>query len=328
MVDQSYELLACTYIRTQLEQLQAQIEGAKQAEDIEFIHQARVATRRLRAGFNLFAQCFPAKRLKTWQQKIRRITKRLGSARDKDVQIEFMQKTIAGLTFEQKAFKPGIKRLMLRLQQSRDEIQPAVVKQLIKFESSRLLADIYGEIEKTMFYLKHRNVTLQSKYVFTQARKNIAQRISDLHSYESSLNNPNDKKSHHAMRIAAKKLRYTLEICDIAFDKQLKESVKTIKKTQTYLGDIHDCDIWDDFIKDFIEEEHQRTLEYFGHERTFKRLQKGLEFLRDDRRRCRQETFIQFRDYWHDLEDNGFWQGLLAQLDDRLKAYTDNARLA
>ncbi|MFQ6042085.1 MAG: CHAD domain-containing protein, partial [Candidatus Poribacteria bacterium] len=58
-----------------------------EADDIEYVHRMRVASRRLRSGFALFEECFPPKRLKRWRKQIRRVTRALGDARYTDVQI-------------------------------------------------------------------------------------------------------------------------------------------------------------------------------------------------------------------------------------------------
>ena len=86
-LDRSYPFLAAQYVRRQVKQLVEQFDGVRAAEDIEFIHRARVASRRLRAALKMFSDCFDAKALKRWQKQIRRITEGLGDARDKDVQI-------------------------------------------------------------------------------------------------------------------------------------------------------------------------------------------------------------------------------------------------
>ena len=60
MIDSGYRLLAARYIRRQVRQLAEQLDGVRAAEDIEFVHRARVATRRLRAALRLFGKCFRA----------------------------------------------------------------------------------------------------------------------------------------------------------------------------------------------------------------------------------------------------------------------------
>ena len=81
-MDRTYQFLAAQYIRRQAKQLAEQFDGIRGAEDVEFIHRARVASRRLRAALKMFSDCFDAKKMKRWRKQIRGITEGLGEARD------------------------------------------------------------------------------------------------------------------------------------------------------------------------------------------------------------------------------------------------------
>ena len=52
-VDPSYQLLACQYLRKQLDALIKEVRGVRENQDIEPVHQARVASRRMRAALLL-----------------------------------------------------------------------------------------------------------------------------------------------------------------------------------------------------------------------------------------------------------------------------------
>ena len=63
VIDPGYQLLAAKYLRRQAKQLAEQFDGVRAAEDIEYVHRARVATRRLRAALRMFGDCFPRRRV-------------------------------------------------------------------------------------------------------------------------------------------------------------------------------------------------------------------------------------------------------------------------
>ena len=73
--------LAGAYVRRQAKLLASQLAGVRQAEEIEFIHQARVASRRLRTALRMFCGCFPANQIKPWRSEIQRVARKLGPAR-------------------------------------------------------------------------------------------------------------------------------------------------------------------------------------------------------------------------------------------------------
>ena len=327
MVDRSFQLLGCKYLHSQLEKLRKELGGARLAQDIECVHQSRVASRRMRAGLGFFDKCFPAKKTKKWSNQIRKVTKKLGQARDRDVQIEFVKEFVANLDKEQKKYKRGINRLLLRLKQDREKIQPKVAKSIDAFDSGGVLADMHGEIEKSLFSFMGEEIPLQSLFVFQHIQDQVTDQLQELLSHQGSLENPLDKAGHHQMRISAKKLRYTLEICDVAFEGELKEMIKALKKTQTYLGDIHDCDVWQDYLEQFVIEEKQRIVQYLGHSRPFAPIRKGLDFFSGECVKRRDALFSEFVEDWHKISEGGLWDKLQSVIKIRLQEYQNSSEL-
>ena len=316
-MDGSFRLLAARYLRKQARRLIEQLKGVPEANDLEYVHQARVASRRLRAGFQVFSDCFGRNRLKRWRKHVRRLTQGLGPARDRDVQIEFVQGVLAQL--DEKAHRPGVARLLLRLEQSREAIQPLAVKAADRFQTSGTAEKMLAAAEKMRSRRKKRGVGLQSPYVFAQAREHVCQRLNELVEYEDCLADPADYEQHHAMRIAAKRLRYTLEIFQPVYEGRLDEFVAAIKRLQTLLGDIHDCDVWVEHLDTFLQEERQRTVVYFGHDRPFARLKAGLEHLQQERRAHRRQLFVQLAQCWTELDQKGVWEELIQTLNSPLQ---------
>lgn len=321
MIDQSFQLLACRYLHGQIEKLQKELAGARMGDDIEHVHQSRVASRRMRAGLNFFDECLPTQKTRKWRKQIQKITKKLGLARDRDVQIEFIKEFVLNLDKDQKQYKRGIRRLLLRLEQNRHNLQPKVVKSIEAFNAGGVLADMHGEIEKVLFRFIGKDISLQSQFVFQHTRERVNRHLQELLSHQGSVTNPLDKNGHHQMRISAKRLRYTLEICDMAFEGELQETIKTVKKAQTFLGDIHDCDVWDNYIKQFITEEKQRMVEYLGHSRTFALIQKGLDYLHTECAKRRDLLFNEFVEYWNKISEEGLWDQLQSIIETHLNKF-------
>ena len=93
-------------------------EGAKEGIDIEFVHDMRVTSRRLRATMDNFADCFPKKPFKKHYKKIKAITRTMGAVRDLDVLIVRFQNELTNLTGVERA---DIRRLIEHLQQKHKE---------------------------------------------------------------------------------------------------------------------------------------------------------------------------------------------------------------
>jgi len=313
--DTSFQLLACSYVQEQAKTLLAHIDNIRSGDDIELIHQARVASRRICTALGVFKATFPPRKVRRWSKHIQRLIKGLGAARDKDVQIEFVAGKVTDRARGKNKDLPGLKRLLLRLRQEREDIQPGVIEVLDQIESTGTLSEILAQTKKIRSRLRKAGAGLSRPFVLGQAARDIRKKCNRLLRFQSCLEDAGAIEQHHRMRIAAKKLRYTMEIYKKVFEKRLNNTIKVVRNVQTLLGDIHDCDVWCDMIPRFSEEERQRTVRYYGHARTFQRLRPGFDYLRDERATCRREKFNELGAFWRGLQDRGFWEELIAGLE-------------
>lgn len=71
----------------------------------------------------------------------------------------------------------------------------------------------------------------------------IAARVQELLEWERWARDPARVNELHRMRIAAKRLRYTLELFEPVVGKSLSEAIEAMKEVQELLGSIHDLDV-------------------------------------------------------------------------------------
>jgi CHAD domain-containing protein len=83
-----YAKAAGLVVRVRTGELFGHAGRALDIDDIEGVHDMRVATRRLRAVLEIFAPCFPEKRFKPVLRDVKRLADALGERRDPDVRIE------------------------------------------------------------------------------------------------------------------------------------------------------------------------------------------------------------------------------------------------
>jgi len=74
------------------------------------------------------------------------------------------------------------------------------------------------------------------------AERIVRTRLDELYSFTPKALNPKRVKALHDMRIAAKRLRYVLEITSFCFGSYASTATKRAKELQDLLGEIHDCD--------------------------------------------------------------------------------------
>lgn len=283
----------------------AEIDGVIQSDDIEYIHRMRVATRRLRSAIPLFQSCFPKNQAVDWLKQSRAVTRALGEARDLDVQIEKLDQTISAVKTAQ--LRPGMRRLRLRLTQKRRSIHNHVIEAMRQLEESRLLPRIEAALAPHLTAPAGQPPSLPLYGLAAQA---ITQRLDIFLACEASIFDPKNVQELHQMRIEAKRLRYTLEVFAALYPGECKPELKAIKSVQELLGDIHDCDVWTEFLPEFITQETYRTLEYHGHTRAMNILRPGLQNLLQFQQQTRAELYQRFLAEWQSWQQENTWQRL------------------
>ena len=85
------------------------------------------------------------------------------------------------------------------------------------------------------------------------ARRILAVRIDEVWAFDRFVTHPGNVRELHDMRIACKRLRYLLEIFEVAFPADLGPSIDQIKDLQDLLGEIHDRDVQVPMLHDHLE---------------------------------------------------------------------------
>jgi CHAD domain-containing protein len=314
-----------------LDAFSKEIDGVKTAQDIEHIHRMRVASRRLRAALPLFASCFPEKKYQQWMEEIRKVTRALGEARDTDVQIVFLTKLIKKRDARKHADDPDnalsirlpgdVETILLSgLQKKRLKLQTAVVSSLEKLEKSSVIDEIRVFLHNQEMRAKSTRKKPSPYGIAPVAASRIARRLTKLLSYETWVHNPDAIAEHHAIRIAAKKLRYTMEVYGPLYRRGLKKPLSRVKKIQEILGDLHDCDVWIDTVMVMLVKERLTSQATTGRENMrVSKVTRYKHFLaeREKERKILYQRFVRF---WDSLGRSRLWDELRKNLNAERKS--------
>lgn len=165
----------------------------------------------------------------------------------------------------------------------------------------------------------------------------VRTRTIELLSFMPAAADANNVTVLHDMRIAAKRLRYILEVAHPCFGPYAGAAVKRIKELQDLLGDIHDCDVGAERLQDHLDDlisEDALALALAG---------EGLEDLRPEALRVarhgkayggvaallvhtrarRRVLFARFERFWIELEREGFAARLEFAIGERPARETD-----
>ena len=130
-------------------------------------------------------------------------------------------------------------------------------------------------------------------------------RLEEMYRFVPFIYDPARVDDLHNMRIAAKRLRYTMEIFAPCFTgKEFTKIYDQVKSVQEQIGEIHDADVRGPLFQDFVEAHANRRPE----------IRVGLENLARAEQDKRAKLYQQFLTYWSKQQRLGFRQRFLQML--------------
>ena len=135
----SFGVAAKRAVKVRAKEVFKQADGVLDLEEVEHVHDMRVATRRLRAALEVFEDCFPRKRHRKALKRVKALADALGERRDADVEIELLEglgEKIAAA--DRKALEALIETLRARQQQANEELAAYVTAKRLKKLRRRL----------------------------------------------------------------------------------------------------------------------------------------------------------------------------------------------
>ncbi len=309
--------LARTLLR-QLLLIAGEIAATKRGNDIESIHRMRVASRRLRTALWLYKKYFSSRKLRKWAKKFRTNAKALGDIRDTDVHIDFIARFLRRPAT--KSYRLGIARLHAALSKKRKRMQTRVVETVGDLEKSGTIEDMREALRMILQSQPVLISRLKNKFVYKTAKNSVSKCLDELLSFELYVQRPERCEELHEMRIAAKHLRYTLEIFEPLYARRIAPIRETVRKVQQLLGGIHDCDIWNTFLPRFmVFEKEVMRMESAPHV-SISEFEKGIRYFIKERDRYRFQMYEQFTRAWERISREKMWGRLNAILKEPLRA--------
>jgi len=215
-------------------------------EDIEGVHQMRVALRRLRSALSVFRQIASKQSCASIVEEIRWITGVLGDARDLDV---FITQTLPPVLL-QLHDQPSLIVLNKKAEHTRQQAYAAVREALSSQRYHRLLLILGDWLENERW---HDSNAVECR-VFDVAKTMLAKRHKQLKQHGRLLMHAHPEE-RHATRIAAKKLRYATEFFASLYpEARLREFLPALTKLLDNLGALNDITVTESLIRRLVTE--------------------------------------------------------------------------
>jgi CHAD domain-containing protein len=233
----------------------AELSGFREAaldwNDLEGVHSMRVASRRLRSALRDFTPYVRKQRLTALLKQLRNIAAALGEVRDQDVAIKALEQLESRIPSH---FAPALKQFIDTRKEIRDAARQELISILEDTQLKELETAFTARVEEATALREPKNagtaVRSQISYRL-MSRSIILDRLRELEKLSQGLFRPFDIETLHEMRIAAKRLRYAIELFQQCWGHGMSSYAKRVARIQTALGEVHDCDVW---IESFGEE--------------------------------------------------------------------------
>lgn len=225
-------------------QLQANEAGVLAGRDVEYLHQARVATRRLRSALTVFRPGFPRAVFEEVVGELRWLDGSLGPARDWDVFTTCTLPRVA-LAFPADA---SLHALAEQAQRLRGEANARAAEALRSARYTLLLLKLTG-----VFYRQPWLAVADEDAAATRATP-LTQFAGDVLSrrhrrvtrtgrrlVHGDAQHETDHADLHQLRIAIKKLRYAAEFFSTLYDRKVKAYTSALAALQDLLGGLNDA---------------------------------------------------------------------------------------
>jgi len=206
--------------------------------NVDAVHDMRVAIRRLRTALRDFVQVINEKPLKGVRTDLKKIADSLGAVRDHDVAIIALEEFAAEA--EDVWLREGVEDLIGELRSKRKRALSGLKKKLASISLDKLRERFSARIDDSLRQLELFGPT-NLKDV---SRAVIEGRLQELCKTGKAIYEPFNAEKLHNLRIAAKRLRYSIELFAVCWSDEILEFAVELAKLQSDLGGVHDCDVW------------------------------------------------------------------------------------
>ena len=230
--------VAFAVLRQQVAKLVASEPVARLGEDPEGVHDMRVAIRRLRAAMSTFRAYLP-ETMSLYREHFGWLAGVLGDVRDLDVQMEDLHEWAAGLEPEDAAALEAIDDVLAkRREAARERMLTALDSEHYTSLLARTTADLLSGPG-----------TCGPERITDVAPKLVRRRHRRLRKAAEALTPQSPDATYHALRIEAKKLRYTVEFVAPVYGRAAKRYAERVTELQDVLGEHQDASVALDLIR-------------------------------------------------------------------------------
>jgi CHAD domain-containing protein len=297
--------------------------------DIEGVHDMRVASRRLRSAIKDFRDYLGGKK-SVPKRGLKEVADALGEVRDQDVALVALEKMRADAD-EDAAGKGDVAAGIGHLMDERRALRQAARVKLAFAIAERPLADLRSKFLSRLVEPEDADASggaggkrrreAKRGVSFRQAgHEVIAARVVELKKLSNCLHHPSQNEPLHRMRIAAKRLRYAMELLAPCWGGSLTSYAEEVAELQSSLGELHDCDVWIDDLGARLDGKGARVADaWTGAHGTREQTRRAAVWLLSHFTKERSKHFREALARWEEWETTGFFAQLGSTLNEAVE---------
>ena len=222
-------------------------------DDADAIHDLRVATRRLQQVLDLVYPSPRSGEIRKLRRKIRRSRRVLGEVRNGDVQLARVERTLAG---KRTARREAWEAVQHYLRQRRTQNFEKALKKLSKVNLAIFYVHLKGRLSLNGAAPGAGQINLPEELGPEQFYDRIGQSLESVwQRFEAQIAlSQQDSKVGviHGVRIAAKRVRYLIEVVHEFDVPGSKETLQWLRGLQTHLGNWHDAEVLEQLMIEML----------------------------------------------------------------------------
>ena len=229
--DERITVVAVQSLKSRLEPVQRflPLAALKYEEDVEYVHQLRVWTRRADAAIEMYRELLPEWRAAWIQEQLGRIRKATNEARDDDVFALRLEKDKA----------PAAAKLLKRVREHRAQAQWPVLEVYERLTKKKGRFDRRVDKLLKRVRLRGKRQKQNEPTYRVWAEGHLRPILDDF--FEMAESDLHSTERLHQFRIVGKNLRYAMELLSAAFSSDLRKNVyPLIEMLQSQLGQVND----------------------------------------------------------------------------------------
>ncbi len=291
----NYQRFAVERINYYIRHSNVYLRQVRSNQGVASVHRLRVNLRRLRNALWMFRGLLPERRLSAWKKDMRVIAQISSPIRDLDVYTGYLrqyERLLTGL-----AAKEALNRLIREVRHRRRNLLPRLRKALDLITHKK----VFEGMAQGLKGFSQKTSRGGTTNIYRIYRKRILKRARNLLALDAIAYQSSNVQGLHQMRIASKRLRYSLEAVQEIYGRGINSYIRGVLRFHRLLGQIHDYDVW--------------LAEYLTSHRVHAKDKSVLKRLQQYTRISRGKVYREFIRHWSRAQQDKFFKDLMEYVD-------------